>query len=91
MHAEMHAEIRIKAHAEMRIERARTDHLGRRFPDRKGLAVSIYFLSFGGGLLVASELMTRLLPIFRRAPERIGSISEARTARPQRAAQSARP
>ena len=44
------------------------------FPDRSGLAVSIYFASFGSGMLVASRLMQGFLARFRVAPERLGGL-----------------
>ena len=46
------------------------------FPDKPGLAVSIYFTGFGSGVIVASKVMQALLAHFRRAPERIGGLDE---------------
>ena len=46
------------------------------FPDRRGLAVSIYMCSFGSGMLFAVPVLQRLLAHFREAPTRLGSIDE---------------
>jgi len=46
------------------------------FPDRKGLAVSIYFCAFGAGVLFATRLMQPLLAHFRTAPTRLGSLAD---------------
>ena len=48
--------------------------LTRWFRERQGLAVSIYFASFGSGLVVATSAIERLLSAFRRAPTRLGGI-----------------
>ena len=44
------------------------------FPDRKGLAVSIYFTAFGSGLLLGAPTMEMILKRFRVAPERLGGL-----------------
>tara|TARA_B100000524_G_scaffold340386_1_gene233473 strand:+ start:80 stop:1678 length:1599 start_codon:yes stop_codon:yes gene_type:complete len=49
------------------------------FPDRKGLAISLYFTSFGSGLFFASQAMQRLQAHFRKAPERLGGLDELTT------------
>ena len=47
------------------------------FPDRKGFAVSVFFTSFGAGLLVATPLIERLLGCFRVAPQHVGGLDGA--------------
>lgn len=46
------------------------------FPDKPGLAVSIYFTGFGSGVIVASKAMQAMLAHFRAAPERLGGLHD---------------
>ena len=51
-------------------------HALRWFPDRKGLAVSLFNVSFGFGLLMGVPIVQKLVGYFKRAPTRLGSFDE---------------
>ena len=52
-------------------------HLGLRwFPENQGFALSLFFISFGGGALLAVPALRTLLATFRRAPTYVGSWGE---------------
>ena len=49
---------------------------GRWFPDKPGLAVSIYFCGFGGGMIFASKIMQSLLAHYRQPPTRLSGLED---------------
>jgi len=51
-------------------------HALRWFPDRKGLAVSLFNVSFGAGLLCGVPIVQALVAQFKRAPTRLGHFDE---------------
>lgn len=51
-------------------------HALRWFPDRKGLAVSLFNVSFGFGLLLGVPLVQKLVGYFKRSPTRLGSFND---------------
>jgi len=49
------------------------------FPDRKGLALSLYGATFGSSVLFFAPLIARVQPYFKRDPTRLGSLEDVAT------------
>lgn len=48
------------------------------FPDRKGVATGICLSSFGGGAVVASQMIDPLLAFYAKPPTFLGPVSEVK-------------
>lgn len=49
------------------------------FPERKGLASGMCLVGYGGGAMIAAPLFSKLLDIYKKAPEFLGSLDSVKT------------